>query len=107
MLYFQIMSGSMSFDNLSSLSLMRTSESFSDLNAELSGAGGGSSSGRAPGRSSLSGLRATGGQAGANNSSTITSTSSSATAATGAEECNNNNNSSSNNNNKPFGLGEF
>jgi hypothetical protein len=27
----------MSFDNLSSLALMRTSESFSDLNAELSG----------------------------------------------------------------------
>ena len=30
---FQVMSGSVSFDNLSSL--MRTSESFSDLNAEL------------------------------------------------------------------------
>ena len=33
LLFFQVMSGSMSFDNLSSL--MRTSESFSDLNAEL------------------------------------------------------------------------
>jgi hypothetical protein len=34
------MSGSLSFDNISSLSLMRTSESFSDLNAELAGNGG-------------------------------------------------------------------
>jgi hypothetical protein len=87
----------MSFDNLSSLSLMRTSESFSDLNAELTGASSGSGV-RAPGRSSLASLRATGGQAGATNGVTP--------ASTGAEECNNNSSSSSNNNNKPFGLGK-
>ena len=86
---FQIMTGSMSFDNLSSLSLMRTSESFSDLNAELSGA---SSASRATGRSTLSSLRsAAGGPAGVINSCN------NATAAPGAEEFNNN---------KPFGLGE-
>jgi len=34
------MSGSISLDNISSLSQMRTSESFSDLNAEMSGTTG-------------------------------------------------------------------
>jgi hypothetical protein len=98
---FQIMSGSKSFDNLSSLTLMRTSESFSDLNAELSGA----SVSRPAGRSSLAGARASGNPATAVNNGNNGGNA----LASGAEECNNNNNNSSsngNNNNKPFGLGE-
>ena len=86
------MSGSMSFDNLSSLSLMRTSESFSDLNAELSGAT--TTSNRAPARSSLASLRSTAATAAQTSLTNPTAIGSAA-----AEECNNNNN-------KPFGLGE-
>ena len=94
--FLQIMSGSMSFDNLSSLSLMRTSESFSDLNAELSGA---ASSSRAPARSSLASLRSTPATAAQTTTTSLTNPTAIGSASA-AEECNNNIN------NKPFGLGE-
>jgi hypothetical protein len=94
--FLQIMSGSMSFDNLSSLSLMRTSESFSDLNAELSGA---ASSSRAPARSSLASLRSTTATAAQTTTTSLTNPTAIGSASA-AEECNNNIN------NKPFGLGE-
>ena len=94
------MSGSMSFDNLSSLSLMRTSESFSDLNAELSG-GAATTAAKAPVRSALGSLRSAAVTSTVgpsyNNYNTAQTTSPATT-----DECNNNNSS-----NKPFGLGEF
>ena len=37
--FLQVMSSSLSLDNISSLSMIRTSESFSDLNAELNNGG--------------------------------------------------------------------
>ena len=90
------MSGSMSFDNLSSLSLMRTSESFSDLNAELSG-GAAATAAKAPVRS-LRSAAVTSTVGPSYKSQNTAQTTSSAT----TDECNNNNSS-----NKPFGLGQF
>ncbi len=95
----------MSFDNLSSLSLMRTSESFSDLNAELSGATAttaataASGNAKVPVRSSLASFRSaatSGGQTVSNNTNNNSST------VAGNDEFNNNNT----NTNKPFGLGK-
>ena len=94
----------MSFDNLSSLSLMRTSESFSDLNAELSGAAAAttatasaSGNNKAPVRSSLASLRSA---AAASGGQTVSNNNNNSATAVGNDEFNNNNN------NKPFGLGE-
>ncbi len=98
----------MSFDNLSSLSLMRTSESFSDLNAELSGATAttaataASGNAKVPVRSSLASFRSaatSGGQTVSNNTNNNSST------VAGNDEFNNNNNNNTNTN-KPFGLGK-
>ena len=89
----------MSFDNLSSLSLMRTSESFSDLNAELSG-GAAVTTARAPVRSALGSLRSTAAASTVvQSSSTVNINAAQNPNPATTDECNNNSN-------KPFGLGK-